>query len=146
MKRSNIVTLPTPAQLAFKASCLKAGFYLSLTAPMIEALCAFAENTRPDRWWDYVRKNNHTGDALSVNALLKRGLIWDRAGTPEWEAELAPHHARARARFRPIAEEEPDLPSRYHLTPIGEALVQMLVAGGVYVQSDQAARRKVRRA
>lgn len=136
-KIPHIGKIPTPEQIAFRQSCLKVGFYMSLSAPMVETLCAIADNCRPDRWWDYVNSNNKSGDASSLIALKKRGLIVDRYGTEEWEAEI-----------RAVTAEDHqwnDLPERHALTSIGKALVQMLIEGGLFIQSDQSIRRRVRR-
>lgn len=110
----------------FRAYTMRMNFQLALTRPMMEFLCAVAE----DVWWDRSIYRDHDRTApdnfiASSHALVKRGLI-----------ELKKNYRAAR--WQNVYE----IRSRYELTPAGKAVVNLLKITGLFVQADNAILRK----
>lgn len=110
----------------FKYFTMRANFQLALTRPMIEFLCAVAD----DVWWDRALYRDGGQCApdnfiASSHALVKRGLI-DR--TPK----------KIVLKNRKIYEYR----SGYLLTPAGKLVVQLLKATGLFIEQDLAITRK----
>lgn len=136
-KPAKVIELDRPDQRAFRGACLRTGLYLSLTQTMLEMLCAIADDTRPNRFWDYVRGHNKLGMGhATAEALIKRGLC-TQIPEKEFMAELD-------RRRRDRLEEFDDLPERYRLTECGQAVVDLLKTAGIFVESDQATYRRRR--
>lgn len=100
----------TDPKAAFRATAMKTGLALVLTQPMLEYLCAKADNVRWDRafYWQengVARPDSHIQTAA---ALQKRGLLdYDRK-----------------------------------LTTIGHKVVDVLREAGVFIEADEAIRKK----
>lgn len=124
---------------AFRTTSLRAGFYLSLSQSQLAFLCACADDTRWDRFWDYLNGKNQSGAGHATAAsLVKRGLLWDRrVDWKAWTKELS--------KPRPVlADGRPDLPEAYELTPAGKAVVELVKMTGLFVESDQSMLREKR--
>jgi hypothetical protein len=114
------VNITTGWQDNFKSQMTRVSFSLSLTRPMLEFLCASADNVRWDR---RAFGNLHYPDNwfATEHALMKRGLI-----------ERKPPHLVENKKFS-----EPP----WRLTPAGLALIELLKIGGLYIEAEEAKQR-----
>ena len=111
-----VAKITTDWKVLFRSSIMKTGFALVLTHPMLEYLCAVADNVH----WDRSRNFQLTGNAMpdnfiaTSNALLKRGLIQPRTHKKNpWEPN-------------------------YDLTPAGLRIVELLKLAGEFKVADEA--------
>lgn len=134
-KPSLPLPLPTAAQTAFKSATMRTSFCLSLSQPMIEFLCAVADDVE----WD--RSQFHTihrpdNPWAPFRALEKRGLVIPK---PDDErrttSEILQMPANRLCEY-----------SHWKLTPIGQSVVQMLKVAGIFVEADAAITRRARKA
>ena len=110
----------------FRHYSLRTNFHLGLTRPMLEYLCAVAQ----DCWWD--RAIFRSGEApdnfiASSKSLLSRGLIRNSK--------------EPRRKWNNLYE----IRSHHELTPAGEAVVKLLRITGLFIEADLAAERKAMR-
>jgi hypothetical protein len=110
---------------AFRSSSLQVGFLLKLSRPMLEYLCAVADDVTWDRglYWGEGTTENFLATSAS---LVKRGLI--RRKSPKLvDAQL---HGKNRVADRRFQFDE--------LTPAGKAVVELVKLAGVFVEADAA--------
>lgn len=101
---------------------MRTGMSLHLSQPMLEYLCAVADNVTWDRAEIGGRSIARPGSDLVTSASLeKRGLI------------------RRKLNWKPSRDERD---AHYELTEAGEAVVLLLKSVGVFVQADAAIGRK----
>lgn len=115
---------PNEWQDAFKSYSTRIGFNMQLTRPMLEFLCACAD----DVYWDRVRFGSifFPDNWFSTeHALRKRGLVVRKP--PQ---EVAKRSAEA---IRGVDQRPP-----WELTPAGRALVELLKVGGLFIPAEQA--------
>ena len=120
---------------SFQQSTFRTSFNLSLSQPMIEMLCAIADDVQWDRRQEMTihRPDNW----LATNAaLVKRGLA--RRKTDEERAKLR--------KSKTYIEELYGEVSYYTLTPAGEAVVQLFKVTGVFIEADNAITKRFRKA
>lgn len=105
-------------QDAFRSQMTRVTFNLMLTRPMLEFLCAAAEDVHWDR-----QAFGHLGYSdnwmATERALTKRGLV-------------------VRGKPRKV-NQDGRLPPPWELTPVGAAVVEMLKVGGLYIEAQAAA-------
>lgn len=114
----------------FRAHSLRTGFTMHLTQPMLELLCAIADDVQ----WDASRYNSSgLRDSIMVTAacLEKRGLI-EHKREPE-KLQVLKENIRGHER------------SYWQCTPGGKAVVQMLKMAGLFVEADAAVSKKAKR-
>lgn len=125
-------------QANFKSYSFKRTFGLHLSQPMIEMLCAVADDCR----WDRADANTiHQPDnwVATQGSLVKRGLI-ERKCESERAAitkKVIDGHMR---------RDEYHEYSYYRLTPAGKAVVDLFKVVGVFVPSDAGLRKAARKA
>lgn len=116
----------------FRYYVMRTHFQLALSRPMLEFLCAVADNV----WWDRALYRDGGGVAspdnflASSSALEKRGLI-RRASPSLLEREK-------RRRKTNVYE----FRSGWLLTPAGKIVVELLKQTGLFVEHDTAIQRK----
>lgn len=128
----DIVKLPDLWKSDFQKSTMRTNFVLALSQPMIEFLCAVAENVH----WDRARYLTiHAPDnwIATEHALIKRGLIV-RKPLSQLDAE---RDAIQEAGGDPRLDK-----SCCTLTPAGEAVVSLFRVTGIFVDSDNAQLKK----
>lgn len=105
---------------AFRTSVMRTGLHLSLTQPMLQFLCATADAVMWDRWGDSTlgRPDNYL---TTEQSLMKRGLV------------------RRAANRKPLDDLKASL---CELTDAGKCIVDMLKATGVFVEADEAIKRR----
>lgn len=110
-------------QERFLSNQTRVMFQLNLTRPMLEFLCASSEDVHWDRktWGGLFEPDNWLA---TERALEKRGLIERKS-----KAEINHNQLKYRTSRCPP-------PCR--LTPVGEACVEMLKVGGLYIEAEQA--------
>lgn len=112
---------------AFRSCMTRVTFNLTLTRPMLEFLCATSEDvhwdrrafgglTYPDNW------------IATEHALMRRGLVERKP------PQAIEKHIGDRVSFWP-----------WKLTPVGEAVVQMLKVGGLFLEPHEARDRMANR-
>lgn len=114
-------------------SCsMKIGFHLSLTRPMLEYLCATADDVHWDRMLYFQSGNPATPDNSMASrlALEKRGMIQRK---PVETIEAEKHNER------PFCEWASD-----ELTPAGKCIVELLKMAGLFVEADASINKKNR--
>lgn len=118
----------------FRSNSVRTSFVLTLTKPMMEFLCAVADDVHWDR---STFGNIHNPDnwISSEHALAKRGLIVRKS----FDENRA---ATANADWTPDGA----IPSCCRLTPAGEAVVELLKVAGLFVAADQSFQKKQRKA
>lgn len=107
----------------FRHYSLRTNFHLGLTRPMLEYLCAVAQ----DCWWDRAIFRSGTAPdnfIASSHSLMKRGLIEESK--------------RPRKKWSNLYE----IQAAHVLTPAGEAVVKLLRITGLFIESDLAEQRK----
>lgn len=109
---------------------------------MLEYLCAVSDNTRWNRFWDYLNHNDKLGMGVATaQALERRGMIRDRYKDRETGEYLMgadlPNVVRPK-----LPNGQPDLEERYELTPAGKLVVELVLLAGLFVESDAAFERK----
>ncbi len=132
-------TTPQPAveewKDKFKASSIRVGFQISLTRPMLEFICAVADDVH----WD--RATNGGGMAFPDNfiatgqALVKRGLV-----------ERRPQDEIDSRKNRPMISLMDIDCGIWVLTPPGKCLVEMLKMTGLFIEQDAAIHQKGKKA
>lgn len=127
-------------QLRFRNFNVKVGISLTLTKPMIEQLCAIAQDVRVDAFWAYLHGTVSSQSAsyhfASADSLVKRGLVIDLHAQPHLRLVPERNHAT-------LPDGMPDLrDNRYQLTPAGECVVQLLKVVGLFHDADQAIARR----
>lgn len=113
---------------AFQSHTTRVGFKLVMTQPMMEFLCAVAD----DAEWDRRKYGSicYPDNFLATeHALTRRGLI--RRKPPV----LSKKQVKADQYDRSFCE----------LTPVGEAVVAMMKAGGIFIECEIARERLSRR-
>lgn len=118
-----------------RKSSLKLGFQLMLSRPMLEYLCAVADDVLWDRGLNLGGIHFPDNWLASQNSLVKRGLI-ERKSPEEFAAQY-PNRGRIDG---PRGEW-----STYKLTPAGKAVVELVKLAGVFVEADAAINKKSRR-
>jgi len=104
----------------FKSQMTRVSFQLALSRPMLEFLCACAD----DVYWDRRAFGSlHYPDNwfATEHALIKRGLI----------ERKPPHLVKQKTFGKPPWE----------LTPAGIVLIELLKIGGLYIEAHEAQRR-----
>jgi len=136
MKKKKTIRHPSSPpewQEQFRKSSMKVGFVLALSKPMLEMLCATADNAQWDRalYWG----TTHWPDnwMASQQSLFRRGLIV-RKSNEEIEAHKYDAKTRAEACER----------AYWKLTPAGECVVQLVKHAGMFIEADAAINRKAR--
>lgn len=128
------IPLASAAQTAFKSATMRTNFCLTLSQPMIEFLCAVADDVEWDR---STYRSIHTPDNpwAPFRALEKRGLVIRK---PEDEQRTTSEILRLPVeRFCEY--------SHWKLTTVGAAVVDMLKVAGIFVEADAAITKKARR-
>lgn len=115
----------------FKYYVMRTNFQLALSRPMLEFLCAVAD----DVWWDralYRDGGGATPDNFiaSSHALEKRGLI------QRWTPNMI-----AKERRKPKSNLY-EYRSGFRLTPAGELVISLLKETGLFIEHDLAIQRK----
>jgi hypothetical protein len=107
-----------------KSYVMRTNFYLGLTRPQMEYLCAVADDVE----WDRFRSGPQTpfNFIASEGALEKRGLIERKKG--------------GRGHWR--TENVYDITSTCVLTPAGRLVVELLKITGLFIEQDNAIERK----
>jgi hypothetical protein len=105
----------TDWRAAFRGTIMRTGMALNLTQPMLEYLCAVADDVQWDRGRYFQQMGAAAPDCglMTASALVKRGLIMLK--------RAAVHGSH-----------------RYELTAAGQAVVQLLTVAGVFVKADAA--------
>lgn len=137
-KKQEVATLPQGWQQRFKAASIRVGFQLNLSRPMLEFLCAVADDCAWDRatFGDIYYPDNWIATEAS---LTKRGLVERKEGT---ERESTSAHNRKELEGE---KSHRDYRNYCQLTPAGEQVVRLLKVAGLFVESDTATLRKNRR-
>lgn len=138
-KKQTKLATPDPSwKDNFKSYSMKRTFMLGLSQPMIEMLCAAADDVLWDR---SAYPNIHAPDNwfATEQSLIKRGLVERKS--PEVTSKI----------FRKNTEKDTTVESRMEetyiqLTPAGKALVELFRVTGIFIQSDAGIRKKARRA
>jgi hypothetical protein len=135
-----VPALPDAWRALFLRSTLRTGFALVLTQPMLEQLCAVADQVDPDRSvfrhsMGLAQPLNHT----TVLALERRGLVRHR-GTRVLRGEAA-----ERSVVEDVQRYQDHICDTWELTPAGELLVKLLKTTGVFVEQAAATDLKARR-
>lgn len=135
-KRAKTETIKFPSDWAsaFKSKSLKTNFNLSLSQPMIEFLCAVADDVMWDRALyqpDIHRPDNWIGTGQHLE---KRGLVCHVRHIPE-------EHRKVSDALDSDDYERGSL-SFYRLTPAGEAVVNLFKVVGIFVEADSAITKK----
>jgi len=108
----------------FKSYVMRTNFYLGLTRPQMEFLCAVADDVE----WDRFRSGPQTpfNFIASEGALEKRGLIERKKdGRGHW-----------------VGQNVYDITSTCVLTPAGKLVVELLKITGLFIEQDNAIERK----
>jgi hypothetical protein len=141
---------PSAWKAAFQSQAMKTSFCLALTAPMLEHLCAIADQVQTDRRL-YCRqygiaKPDHA--IVTGRALEKRGLVQDGKSRREWRARKANddgYYTRTEAEIKKSQEDfENHVCEAWELTPAGEALVALLKVAGIFIEQDAAIAKRAR--
>lgn len=114
---------PEDWRAAFRSSVMKTGMVLSLTQPMLEYLCAVADNVEWDR--NNVRGSSAAQPCNSIatsSSLEKRGLIRRKSDRDMIQKKLGD--------------------SFYALTDAGSHVIELLKSVEVFIESDNAIERK----
>lgn len=121
----------------FRSAHTKVGFQLHLSRAMLEMLCATADDTQWDRssFGDVFYPDNWVATERS---LTKRGLVVRKTAADRGKQLDAITAAS-------IVSGEFNERSFIALTPAGEALVQLLKTGGLFIESDAAISKKSRK-
>ena len=129
-KPSNVIALPPDWKSAFQGHAIKSSFCLALTQPMLEFLCATADDVHWDRLLYYRQYGNARPDSFiaSEAALEKRGLIVRKIRTV----------------LKEIPVDEAYLHSYCELTPAGVAVVELLKVAGIFIEADAAIEKRSR--
>jgi len=108
----------------FKSYVMRTNFYLGLTRPQMEFLCAVADDVE----WDRFRSGPQTpfNFIASEGALEKRGLI----------------ERKKDGRGRWVGQNVYDITSTCVLTPAGKLVVELLKITGLFIEQDNAIERK----
>lgn len=127
MKKAPVATLVPDWKSAFQGHAMKSSFVLALTQPMLEFLCATADDVHWDRslysaQFGVARPNSWI---TASHALERRGLIERKRDRPATEAEMAR--------------------SFWDLTPAGAAVVELLKVAGIFIEADAAIVKKLNR-
>lgn len=134
-KKQTKLATPDPSwKDNFKSYSMKRTFMLGLSQPMIEMLCAAADDVLWDR---SAYPNIHAPDNWysTEKSLEKRGLVERKS-----KEELGKRY-KAGMNWDDYAET-----GVIKLTPAGEALVNLFRVTGIFIQSDAGIRKKARRA
>ena len=114
---------PADWRAAFRSTVMRTGMCLSLTQPMLEFLCAVADGVYWDRGLQCSSSLAKPCNSIVTGASLeKRGLIRRKS-----DAEI---------------KSRQDYDSHHTLTEAGEAVVGLLKVVGVFIEADEATRRK----
>ena len=129
-KPGNVVQMPPDWKSSFQGHAMKTSFCLALTQPMLEFLCAVADDVRWDRGLYYRQYGAAKPDNFlaAEHSLQKRGLI----------------ERLSRAVTSSIPYEEFNFRSMCKLTPAGVALVELLRVAGIFVEADAAVEKRTR--
>lgn len=116
---------PEDWRAAFRSSVMRTGMILSLSQPMLEYLCAVADNVVWDRQLQGGSTLAHPCNSIATAASLeKRGLIRRR---PDYNVEDAAQHRE----------------SHCELTEAGRTVVELLKSVGVFIEADAAIERRL---
>lgn len=107
----------------FKSYSLRTNFYLGLTRPQLEMLCAVADDVE----WDRFQSGPQTPHnwIASEGALTKRGLIQRKKQPRQWNG----HNIY-------------EIEASCELTPAGRLVVDLLKLTGIFIESDFAIQRR----
>ena len=134
---TNVVEIPGAGDYrrAFVASSMRHNFHLTLTGPMLEMLCAIADGVVRDREYHFTFSSVTPGDFVSrAEPLIKRGLVYH-----------VPRHLQPVEPPEAFCQQNAEGRQNYYkLTPIGEALVELLKLAGLFVKADAALDRETR--
>ena len=138
---SIVPALPDTWRALFLKSTLRTGFCLVLTQPMLEQLCAIADQVH----WDRTVFRHSLGLAQPDNpvtrgALERRGLVRHR-GT-----RVLRDQERGRSASQRHERWNDDICDVWELTPAGEQLVELLRTTGVFLEQTAATTLQARRA
>lgn len=133
-------------QEKFRAHSIKIGFALTLTRPMLEFLCAVADDVQWDRllYFQTGGLGHPECSITTAHSLVKRGLI-DKQPREDVAAKRKQKQREANEKaghFRALTWEEICQTSHWVLTPAGRALVELLKVGGLFVEADMAIAKK----
>lgn len=134
--KPNPKTIPLPStwQSQFRSHTMRTGFCLALSQPMIEMLCAIADDVQWDRGQHHTI---HRPDNIfaSFRALEKRGLAVAKGDSER----------RTTSQLLSMPEDRYCEYSHWKLTPAGKAMVQLLKVTGIFAEADAAITKKARR-
>jgi len=131
-KKADTIKLPDTWKHDFQQHTMRANFFLALTQPMIEFLCATADGVM----WDRRRFGNiHLPDNwfATEHALTKRGLV-----TRKSREELDRKSQRMDSLDEWIWE------ACCILTPAGESVVNLLKVTGIFQEAEYATEKRLR--
>lgn len=132
--RPETVKFPETFKDDFRRTTFRTAFTLHLTQPMIEFLCAAADNVSWDRAVHEVNIHRPDNWVATSEALVKRGLLI-RKPREETDKDFEKRHKENR-----IYES-----SYYRLTPAGDAIVTLFKVTGVFVEADAAITKRTRK-
>ena len=136
-----VPALPNAWRALFLRSTLRTGFCLVLTQPMLEQLCAIADQVNSDR---SVFRNSMglaaPDNPVTRSALERRGLVRHR-GT-----HILRDEDRGRSEGQRLERWNDDICDVWELTPAGEKLVELLRTTGVFLEQTAASTLKARQA
>jgi hypothetical protein len=124
------IPMPTEWRDNFKAYTLRTNFALALTRPMMEFLCAVADDVHWDRLFYGSDMSRPDCFLVSEKSLEKRGLIMRK---PKSEMDKMKEN-----RFQ-------GNPAFSMLTPAGALVVELLKISGMFVEADAAIEKKAKR-
>lgn len=130
-KRPDTLKVPDAWQADFRGATMKTNFVLALSQSMIEFLSAVSDGVHWDRA-TYVTIHAPDNWVATGDALIRRGLVV-RKSRAEIDAE---RKQRDEGDWREY--------TNYRLTPAGAALIELFKVTGLFVQSDNGAKRKAR--
>jgi len=127
-------------QTNFKKNLFATHFNLVLTKPMIEFLCAVAEDVQWDRSLYYQGPHRPNHPLATAHVLENRGLVQrKKLKVIKEEGDISLKRAQAEEDSSVLHEN-----SYYRLTPAGEALVHLFKVTGVFILADTAINKKSR--
>ena len=133
-KKSTKKTIPIQNdewKMRFASNSMRSTFCLTLTQPMLEFLCAVADQVSWDRALYFQSIGGAKPDNWSATstALIKRGLI----------------ESKGRLEHRNWTTwEEACQDTQWVLTPAGDKMVELLKVTGIFVEADAAILKKAR--